>query len=77
MISETIDLHGMRREEAFLYVEDELLRRSNLGSFSITIITGNSKAMRDGVIKVCDKHGFDYVVPSYNMGQLSVTYLSI
>ena len=72
----TIDLHGLNRREAFLLVEDELLMRSNSGTFTITIITGNSKPMRDGVINICETHGFNYVVPSHNMGEIVVNYIS-
>ena len=77
MMNYTIDLHGLAREDAFMIVEDELLRLSNMGSFTTTIITGNSKAMRDGVIDVCLTHGFKYVVPSHNLGELIVTYTDL
>jgi len=74
--SNVIDLHGLNRTEAFILVEDELLIRSNSGTFSLTIITGNSKPMRDGVIRICETHGFSYVVPSHNMGEIIVNYFS-
>lgn len=73
----TIDLHGLTRERAFEYVEDELLRLSNMGSFTMNVITGNSKAMRDGVIDVCKIHGFNYTILPHNVGQVIVTYVNI
>ena len=76
MINKRLDLHGMLRQDAFYLVEDTLLDLSNKGSFSITIITGNSKPMKEGVIEVCNKHGFNYVVPSYNLGVVNVDYIS-
>lgn len=73
----TIDLHGLTREEAFMMVEDELLKYSNIGSFEVTIITGNSKPMRDGVISLCLTHGFTYTTLPQNLGQVIVSYVSI
>ncbi len=76
MRSNVIDLHGLNRMEAFVLVEDELLVRSNSGTFTLTIITGNSKPMRDGVIRVCEMHGFYYLVTSHNLGDIICNYFS-
>ena len=76
MIKE-IDLHGLAREDAFMIVEDELLRLSNLGSFQLDIITGNSKLMRDGVIEICRSYNFNYTTLPHNMGRINVTYVDI
>lgn len=73
----TIDLHGLTRDDAFSMVEDELLKYSNIGSFEATIITGNSKPMRDGIIRLCLTHGFTYTTPPQNLGQVIVSYVSI
>jgi hypothetical protein len=70
-----IDLHGMYREDAFVLVEDELLMRSLKGSFDVTVITGNSKPMRDGVIEICERHDFKYYQPSHNLGQIVVSHM--
>jgi hypothetical protein len=72
-----IDLHGLSREDAFMLVEDELLYKSSFGAFEMDIITGNSKGMQEGVIKICLDHGFDYVVPSHNSGVVKVSYTPI
>ena len=69
-----IDLHGLLRDEAFIVVEEELLRLSSFGAFESTIITGNSKPMKDGVIRICERHGFNHVILPHNMGQILVSY---
>lgn len=76
-MTKEIDLHGLAHEDAFMIVEDELLRLSSEGSFDITIITGNSKSMRDGVIEVCKTHNFNYTTLPNNMGRIHVTYIDI
>ena len=40
--SNVIDLHGLNRTEAFILVEDELLIRSNGGTFRLTIKIGRA-----------------------------------
>ena len=40
-LDEIIDLHGVRHKEALEWVKDELYYRSEQGSFSLTIITGD------------------------------------
>jgi hypothetical protein len=74
-LSRELDLHGLNRQDAFDLVEDELLKRSMRGSFDLTIITGNSKPMREGVIEVCERHGFSFYQPSSNLGQIIVSYI--
>lgn len=76
-MTNSLDLHGLHREDAFMVVEDELLRLSMLGSFQIDIITGNSKPMQDGVINICEQHGFQYIIPSHNLGRVTVSYFSM
>jgi len=77
MKKNTIDLHGLIRDEAFIRVEDELLRLSSMGSFESYIITGNSKAMQDGVKNICERHGFDYLILPHNLGEIVVSYFPI
>ena len=74
MRNKYLDLHGMTREDAFLVVEDKLLSLSNIGSFTLEIITGNSKPMQDGVKEICERYNFSYFIPSHNLGMISVTY---
>jgi hypothetical protein len=75
--SKQIDLHGLNRQDAFDLVEDELLERSMNGSFNLTVITGNSKPMRDGVIEICEKHGFSYYQPTSNLGQINISHINL
>ena len=77
MKKNTIDLHGLIRDEAFIKVEDELLRLSSIGAFEVHVITGNSKPMRDGVIAICERHGFDYHTFPHNLGEIVVNYYPI
>ena len=72
-----IDLHGLAHEDAFMIVEDELLRLSYMGSFEMNIITGNSKPMKMGVIEICHRHGFPYTTLPNNTGRIVVTYVSL
>jgi hypothetical protein len=63
----------MAKEE----VEETLTTASFLGSFEIKIITGNSKAMRNIVIEVCDKYSFNYYIPSDNLGIVMVNHVNL
>ena len=74
MKKNTIDLHGLIRDEAFILVEDELLKLSSIGAFEAYVVTGNSKPMQDGVIRICERHGFDYFISSHNLGEIVVSY---
>jgi len=74
MKKNTIDLHGLIRDEAFILVEDKLLRLSSIGAFEAYVVTGNSKPMQDGVIGICERHGFDYLISSHNLGEIVVSY---
>lgn len=72
-----IDLHGLAHEDAFMLVEDELLFKSSFGSFELDIVTGNSKIMKEGVIKICIDHGFDYSTSPFNSGVIRVSYTAL
>ena len=50
MIILSLDLHGKTHKEAEEEVEASLLSASSVGSFDMTIITGNSDAMKNKVI---------------------------
>ena len=70
----TIDLHGMRHNDAIELVEDTLLAASVKGDFDYKIITGQSKAMRDKIIGVCERWGFGYNIPANNQGEINIQY---
>lgn len=59
----TLDLHGFKHKE----VEEEVEKfvNDNWGIEESTIITGNSKAMRDVVIGVLDYYKVEYTVGNY------------
>jgi DNA-nicking Smr family endonuclease len=51
VINTSIDLHGIRHKEALEKVETELLILQEQGSFSLTIITGNSSILQERILK--------------------------
>ena len=54
-----IDLHGKTHPEGLELIEEYMLLNSTKGSFSLTVITGNSPAMQKKIInQICIKHGF-------------------
>ena len=70
----TIDLHGMNHDDASELVEAILLAASVKGDFNYKIITGQSKAMRDKIIDVCERWGFGYNIPANNQGEINIQY---
>ena len=68
-----IDLHGLPHNEAVKRVENELINISLSKFWEVEIITGNSKPMRDKIIKeVLDPMGFFYYLPHTNNGVIIV-----
>lgn len=68
-----IDLHGLPHDEAVKRVENELINISLSEFWEVEIITGNSKPMRDKIIKeVLDPMGFFYYLPHTNNGVIIV-----
>ena len=68
----TLDLHGVRHNQ----VEDKLTRYffwEKPGHKQYTIITGNSRKMREIVFEWLDKHEYNYYVPSHNLGEIQVS----
>lgn len=65
----TLDLHGMRYEQAELEVENFVL----LESTPVKIITGNSVLMRNIVISIAKNHGLLWDYEShFNLGAIVV-----
>jgi len=72
----TIDLHGIRHKEAMLLVRDTLAELESNGSFSLTIITGNSSVLQERIFKeVLVTSRFKYFIPSWNLGQIMVEWI--
>ena len=69
-----IDLHGLTHDEAVIKAEDFVLLESQNGIFECRIITGNSYKMTTRVIQMLDKHQFRWYVPSWNTGEIIVSF---
>ena len=78
VINTSIDLHGIRHKEALEKVETELLILQEQGSFSLTIITGNSSILQERILKKLKEHNtLTYYIPSWNLGQIIVDYIEL
>jgi len=76
--SKTIDLHGIRHKEAMLLVRDTLEILEDQGSFSLTIITGNSSVLQERIFKeILENSPYNYFIPSWNLGQIVVEYIRL
>lgn len=72
----TIDLHGIRHKEAMFLVRDTLESLEKQGSFSLTIITGNSSVLQERIFKeVLEVSEYNYFIPSWNLGQIVVEWV--
>ncbi|MDG2372143.1 MAG: Smr/MutS family protein [Flavobacteriaceae bacterium] len=73
---DNIDLHGIRHKEAMEMVREALDNKKSQGSFSLTIITGNSTVLQDRIFKeILELTKFNYYIPSWNLGQIIVEYV--
>ena len=73
-----LDLHGLRHERALQVVENLVVGESKMGSFQARIITGNSRPLQEKIIKeVLDELGFEWTIPSNNLGEIIVTYTKL
>jgi len=73
---DNIDLHGIRHKEAMKMVREALDIKKSQGSFSLTIITGNSTVLQDRIFKeILELTPFNYYIPSWNLGQIIVEYV--
>ena len=72
----TIDLHGIRHKEALESVKETLAQVKEKGSFSLTIITGNSSVLQKRIFNEILEHSvYTYYIPSWNLGQIIVEYM--
>jgi hypothetical protein len=68
-----IDLHGLSHNEASKKVESELINISLSEYWEVEIITGNSKPMKDKIIKgILDPMNYFYYIPHTNTGVIIV-----
>jgi len=75
ILSDEIDLHGLRHKPALELVRKTLEDREVSGSFSLTIITGNSSVLQERIFtEILDDSPYDYYIPSWNLGQIIVAY---
>jgi len=66
---ETLDLHGVKHQDAVIIAEDFML----LNEPPFQIITGNSPQMKKIVIDLLKKHDYKYKYPhEHNMGALII-----
>jgi DNA-nicking Smr family endonuclease len=71
-----IDLHGIRHREAMQTVKETLDQEREKGSFSLTIITGNSSVLQKRIFDEILEHSvYTYYIPSWNLGQIIVEYM--
>lgn len=69
-----LDLHGLTHEEAVLRAEDFVLKLSVDELFECRLITGNSMNMQSKVIQMLKEHDFKWYIPSWNTGEIIVTF---
>tara|TARA_Y100000389_G_scaffold105714_1_gene102609 strand:+ start:2694 stop:2882 length:189 start_codon:yes stop_codon:yes gene_type:complete len=59
-------------------VHEFLNKEKDKGSFSVTIITGNSTVLQDRIFKeVLEPSPFTFFIPSWNLGQIIVEYMEL
>ncbi len=64
---DVIDLHGIRHKQALELVQDALDWHKDQGSFSLTIITGNSSVLQQRIFKeILEFTDFKYYIPAWS-----------
>jgi len=59
-------------------VRDTLANAKNRGSFSLTIITGNSSVLQQRIFdEILQESIYTYYIPSWNLGQILVEYMEL
>jgi hypothetical protein len=73
-----LDLHGLRHDSAIKTVENFIVGESKYNSFQARLITGNSSVLQKKLIdEVLNPLGFDWTIPSNNLGEIIVTYIKL
>tara|TARA_B100001059_G_C17778905_1_gene552937 strand:+ start:1284 stop:1586 length:303 start_codon:yes stop_codon:yes gene_type:complete len=74
----TIDLHLIRHKQAIIKVKEALAEEQTKGSFSLTIITGNSSLLQKRILnEILEDSPYTYYIPSWNLGQIIVEYMEL
>ena len=68
----TLDLHGLRHSNVETNLESWLIMEYNQFNFPLTVITGNSKRMKQLVYQASEKQEFKYRVHPTNPGALII-----
>ena len=59
-------------------VKEALAEEQTKGSFSLTIITGNSSILQKRIFdEILEDSPFTYYIPSWNLGQIIVEYMEL
>ncbi|MBN09269.1 MAG: hypothetical protein CMC79_02710 [Flavobacteriaceae bacterium] len=75
---DSIDLHGIRHKEALEMVREKIDEVKSKGSFSLTIITGNSSVLQELIFnEILQYTTYNYYIPSWNLGQIIVDYVEL
>jgi hypothetical protein len=68
----------IRHKEALEKVQASLAELEQKGSFSLTIITGNSTVLQQRIFDEILTHSpYTYYIPSWNLGQIIVEYIKL
>jgi DNA-nicking Smr family endonuclease len=70
----TIDLHGLKHHQSIPLVEEFVLKNSVKEDLTeLTIVTGKSSSLQNKITQqVLDRHGFQWYIPEWNRGQITV-----
>ncbi len=59
-------------------VKEALAEEQTKGSFSLTIITGNSSILQQRIFdEILEDSPFTFYIPSWNLGQIVVEYMKL
>ena len=59
-------------------VKEALSEKKSKGSFSLTIITGNSSVLQKRIFdEILQDSPFTYYIPSWNLGQIIVDWVEL
>lgn len=73
-----IDLHGIRHQKALNLVSQALYNNQLQGSFTLTIITGNSSYLQKIIFdEILEGSQYKYYIPTWNLGQIIVEYIEL
>lgn len=72
MTDHTLDLHGLKHSDVETNLESWLIMEYNQFNFPLTVITGNSKRMKQLVYQASEKQEFKYRVHPTNPGALII-----